>query len=91
MVTPLISGTPRHEPSKPPQRRRVGDMRTPMKTDVTEADRLAPRQWITRRAARPRRKLSARIVRMTAEGRPTAELMPVLGVCHPALNRWRQR
>jgi len=69
----------------------MGGMRTPMKLDVTEADRLTLERWINSRAVGPKVKLRARIVLMTAEGRPTEDLMQVLKVSHPTLNLWRRR
>jgi transposase len=44
-------------------------------------------QW----AVTPKVKLRARIVLMTAEGRPTGDLMQVLKVSNPTLNLWRWR
>lgn len=62
-----------------------------MKLDVTEADRLMLERWIKSRAVAPKVKLRARIVLMTAAGRPTEELMQVLKVSNPTLNLWRRR
>jgi transposase len=62
-----------------------------MKLDVTEADRLTLERWINSRAVGPKVKLRARIVLMTAEGRPTEDLMQVLKVSNPTLNLWRRR
>ena len=62
-----------------------------MKLDVTEADRLTLERWINSRAVGPKVKLRARIVLMTAEGRPTGDLMQVLKVSNPTLNLWRRR
>lgn len=69
----------------------MGGMRTPMKLEVSEADRLTLEQWIKSRSVALKVKLRARIVLMTAEGRPTDELVRVLKVSNPTLNLWRRR
>ena len=62
-----------------------------MKLDVAEADRLTLERWLKSRAVTSKVKLRARIVLMTAEGRPTEDLMQALKVSHPTLNLWRRR
>ena len=66
-------------------------MRTPMKLSLSEADRKTLEQWIKSRAIKPKQKLRARIILMTAEGRRTEELMQTLKTSNPTLNLWRRR
>ena len=66
-------------------------MKTPMKLDLTEVDRLTLERWVKSRAVAPKLKLRARIILMTADGRPTEELMRTLNVSNPTLNLWRKR
>lgn len=66
-------------------------MRTPMKLELSEEDRRILERWFKSRAVVPKLKLRARIVLMTAEGRPTQELRQVLKGSTPTLNLWRQR
>jgi len=69
----------------------IGTMKTPMKLDLAEVDRLALERWVKSRAVAPKLKLRARIILMTADGRPTEELMRTLNVSNPTLNLWRKR
>lgn len=66
-------------------------MKTPMKLDLAEVDRLTLERWVKSRAVAPKLKLRARLILMTAEGRPTEELMRTLNVSNPTLNLWRKR
>ncbi|WP_324873559.1 helix-turn-helix domain-containing protein [Methylocaldum sp.] len=66
-------------------------MRTLLKPSLNEVDRQTLEQWVKSRAVAPKQKLRARIILMTAEGRPTEELMGVLKVSTPTLNLWRKR
>lgn len=69
----------------------MGAMRTPMKLEVTDEDRLTLERWVKSRAVGPKVTRRARIMLMTAQGRPTEELMRVLKVSNPTLNLGRRR
>jgi transposase len=62
-----------------------------MKLSLNEGDRHTLERWVKSRTLSAKQKLRARIVLMTAEGRPTEELMRVLQVSNPTLNLWRRR
>lgn len=62
-----------------------------MKISLSDNDRNALQQWVKSRAVGSKQTLRARIILMTAEGRPTEELMRTLKVSNPTLNLWRKR
>ncbi len=62
-----------------------------MKITVSDADRRTLEKWLKSRATTPKQKQRARIILMSAEGRPTSELMETLKLSNPTLNRWRRR
>ncbi|MEA3643935.1 MAG: IS630 family transposase [Lamprobacter sp.] len=66
-------------------------MRTPMKVEVSEADRRLLEKWIKSRSIPDKQKQRAKIVLLSSEGRPTSELMRKLKVSNPTLNLWRRR
>ena len=66
-------------------------MRTPMKILLDAEDRNTLQRWLKSRVVGPKQKLRAKIILMTAEGRPTEELMSLLKVSNPTLNLWRKR
>nr|WP_281721022.1 IS630 family transposase [Nitrosomonas nitrosa] len=66
-------------------------MRTPMKISLDAEDRNTLQRWLNSRVVGPKQKLRAKIILMTAEGRPTEELMSLLKVSNPTLNLWRKR
>lgn len=66
-------------------------MRTPMKISLSDEDRNTLQRWLKSRVVGPKQKLRAKIILMTAEGRPTEELMSLLNVSNPTLNLWRKR
>jgi len=66
-------------------------MRTPIKISLSNEDRNTLQRWLKSRVVGPKQKLRAKIILMTAEGRPTEELMSLLNVSNPTLNLWRKR
>lgn len=62
-----------------------------MKLSLSDEDRVTLERWVKSRAVGAKQTLRAKIVLMTAEGRPTAELMKTLQVSNPTLNLWRKR
>lgn len=62
-----------------------------MKLALPDEDRTQLERWVKSRATPDKVKLRARIVLMTAESRPTSELMETLGVANKTLNLWRRR
>lgn len=62
-----------------------------MKLSLSDDDKATLDRWVKSRAIGAKQKLRAKIVLMTAEGRPTAELMETLKVSNTTLNLWRRR
>lgn len=62
-----------------------------MKILLDAEDRNTLQRWLKSRVVGPKQKLRAKIILMTAEGRPTEELMSLLKVSNPTLNLWRKR
>jgi transposase len=62
-----------------------------MRILLSAEDKNTLLRWVKSRTVGSRQKLRAKVILMTAEGRPTEELMRVLKVSNPTLNRWRGR
>jgi len=62
-----------------------------MKITVSDADRQTLEKWLKSRSIEAKQKQRARIILMSAEGRPTSELMQKLRLSNPTLNLWRRR
>ena len=62
-----------------------------MKLELAPEDRTKLERWLKGRAMSDKIKDRARIVLMTADNRPTSELMEILGVANKTLNLWRRR
>ncbi|SDZ15272.1 hypothetical protein, partial [Nitrosomonas sp. Nm58] len=61
-----------------------------MKILLGDKDKNTLQRWLKSRAVGPKQKLRVKIILMTAEGRPTEELMSLLNVSNPTLNLWRK-
>ena len=59
-----------------------------MKLELAPEDRTKLERWLKGRAVSDKIKDRARIVLMTADNRPTSELMEILGVANKTLNLW---
>ena len=59
-----------------------------MKLELAPEDRTKLERWLKGRTMSDKIKGRARIVLMTADNRPTSELMEILGVANKTLNLW---
>lgn len=66
-------------------------MRTPIKIELNEQDRVTLNRWVKSRSVGEKPTLRARIVLMTADGAPSQEIMETLKISAPTLNLWRRR
>jgi transposase len=70
---------------------KLASMKTPMKITLSEEDRSILNRWVKSRAVGDKQKRRAKMVLMTADGRPTRDILNALKVTNPTLNVWRRR